>query len=146
MGTVKQIIVHSVKPQPAQETERFQHPRSPCILLLDHSPPLPYLDIHSLDFFLTLFILGAVPGLSCGTWDLQSSLWHARYLVVACKLLVAARGIQFLDQGLNPRLQHWELAVFATGPPRKPLHFLSTPNFSKLSKTQSGADHNSLAK
>jgi len=77
MGTVKQIIEHSVKLQPAQETERFQHPRSPCILLLDHSPPLPYLDIHSLDFFFNSVYLFAVPGLSCGTRDLQSSLWHA---------------------------------------------------------------------
>ena len=50
MHTVKQIIEHSVKPQSAQETEHFQHPRSPCVLL-DHNPPLPYLAIHSLDFF-----------------------------------------------------------------------------------------------
>ena len=35
----------------------------------------------------------ATPGLSCGTWDLQSSLWHAESLVVACKLLVRTYGI-----------------------------------------------------
>ena len=39
------------------------------------------------------FIYLAVPGLSCGTLDLLSSLWHAGSLVVACKLLVAACGI-----------------------------------------------------
>ena len=38
-------------------------------------------------FIIYLFIL-AVPGLSCGTWDLQ--LWHADYLAAARKLLVAA--------------------------------------------------------
>ena len=39
------------------------------------------------------FIHLAVPGLSCGTQDLPSSLQHVGSLVVACKLLVAACGI-----------------------------------------------------
>ena len=33
--------------------------------------------------------------LSWGTWDLQHSLWHARSLVAACKMLLAACRIQF---------------------------------------------------
>ena len=76
MGTVKQIIEHSVKLQPAQEIECFQHPRSPCILLLDHSPPLPYLDIHSLDFFLTLFIylLYQVLAVALGIFSLRCGM------------------------------------------------------------------------
>ena len=39
-------------------------------------------------FFSKMFIIYlTVPGLSCGTWNLQILLWHAS-LVVACKLLV----------------------------------------------------------
>ena len=45
-------------------------------------------------FLIIIFLIYlAVPGLSCGTLDLLSSLWHAGSLVVACKLLVAACGI-----------------------------------------------------
>ena len=40
-----------------------------------------------------IYIL-TVPGLSYSTWDLQSSLKHARFLIAACE-------IQFSDQGLN---------------------------------------------
>ena len=36
--------------------------------------------------------------LSCGTQDLWSSLWHARFLVAACELLVAAFSILFPNQ------------------------------------------------
>ena len=45
-------------------------------------------------FLKILFIYLAVPGLSCRTQDLRSSLWHTRSLL-------AARGIQFPDQGSN---------------------------------------------
>jgi len=41
-----------------------------------------------------IFMYLAVPGLSCSTWDLQSSLWHLESLVVAC-------GILFPDWGSN---------------------------------------------
>ena len=44
-------------------------------------------------FFFLMFIYLAVPHLSCGTWDLQSSLQHAASLVEVCKLLVTACGI-----------------------------------------------------
>ena len=47
-----------------------------------------------LDFF-KIFIYLAVPGLSCGTRDVQFSLQHVGSLVAAC-------GIEFPDQGLNP--------------------------------------------
>ena len=40
-----------------------------------------------------LFIYLAAPGLSCGTQDLQSLLWHAESKVAACELLVVAYGI-----------------------------------------------------
>ena len=43
-------------------------------------------------FILLIFYL-AVLGLSCGTGDLQSSLWHVRSSAAACELLVAACGI-----------------------------------------------------
>ena len=37
-----------------------------------------------------------------------------------CGLLVAACGILFPDQGLNPGTLHWERGVLATGPPGSP--------------------------
>ena len=42
----------------------------------------------------------------------------------ACKLLVAACGIQFPDQGLNLGPLHWERGVLLSGPPGKPLYYL----------------------
>ena len=59
-------------------------------------------------------------GLSCSTWDLQSSLGHGESLVVECKLLVAECGILFPDKGSNPGPLHWENGVLATGPQRSP--------------------------
>ena len=44
-------------------------------------------------------------------------------LVEECKLLVAAYGIKFPDQGLNPGALHWECRVLASGPPEKSLSF-----------------------
>ena len=38
---------------------------------------------------------------------------------MAYKLLVAACGIYFPDQGLNPGPLHWDSRVLATGPPGK---------------------------
>ena len=35
------------------------------------------------------------------------------------RVLAAARGISFPDQGLNPGPLHWEREVLATGPPGK---------------------------
>ena len=40
-------------------------------------------------------------------------------LAAACKLLVVACGIQFLDQKLNPGPLLWEPGVLATGSPGK---------------------------
>ena len=46
--------------------------------------------------------------------------WLHWVLVVACEIfLVAARGIQFPDQGSNPGPLHQELRVLPTGPPGK---------------------------
>ena len=42
-------------------------------------------------------------------------------LVTVWKPLVAAWGILFPDQRLNPSLLHWESGVLATGPPGKSL-------------------------
>ena len=57
----------------------------------------------------------AAVGLSCGT---------LAFLVEACKLLVAACGIYFLDQGSNLGPLHWELGVLATGPSGKSHKFV----------------------
>ena len=57
--------------------------------------------------------------LSRGTRDLQSSLQHAVFLVVAYKLLVATCGILFPDQKSNQGPLHWEPRVLATGPTGK---------------------------
>ena len=64
-------------------------------------------------------IYWAVPGLSCVTRELQSSLSHVGSLVVARGLVVVARGVQLPDQGSNPGPLHWEHRVLATGPPGK---------------------------
>ena len=71
-------------------------------------------------FLKILFIYLAVPGLSCRTQDLRSSLWHTRSLL-------AARGIQFPDQGSNLDPLHWERGVLATGPSGKPPCVLDLP-------------------
>ena len=56
------------------------------VLPLDHQQS-PFLKI----FY--LFVYWAVPCLSFGTWGLWSSLWHAKSLVAAYELLLAAFGI-----------------------------------------------------
>ena len=61
-----------------------------------------------------IFIYWAALGLSCGTLDLQSWLWHARSLLVAC-------GIWSPNQGSNPGPLHWEHGVLVTGLPGKPV-------------------------
>ena len=92
----------------------------------------PQADWEQERVFLKKYLLvfySTVAGLSCGMWDLQSPLQHAGSLVVAHKLLVAACGIQFPDQGLNPGFLHWKLEVLATEPParshKKPCGHLS---------------------
>lgn len=62
---------------------------------------------------LLLFIYLVAPGLSDSRQNLQSSLWHAESLVVAC-------GISFLDQGSSLGLLHWDLRVLITGHQRDP--------------------------
>ena len=59
----------------------------------------------------------ALPGLSCDMWDLL-------LIVVTCKPLVAAPGIYFPYQGMNPGPLHWKRGVLATGPPEKSLDSL----------------------
>ena len=73
------------------------------------------LDLSSSLFLFKLFIYLTLLGLSYGTLDLQSSLQHAGSLVVACRLLAVACGIQFPDQGLNLGPLHWECGILATG-------------------------------
>ena len=71
------------------------------------------MDISGESFFFFFFnIFLAASGPSCGMRDL---------LVAACELLVAAYGIQFPDQRLNPGPLHWDYRVPATGPPGKSL-------------------------
>lgn len=49
-------------------------------------------------FYLLIYL--AVPGLSCSTWDFQSSLQHSGALVAACELFVVECGLWFQDQRL----------------------------------------------
>ena len=70
---------------------------------------------------------------ACSTWAHPSLLWHVGSLVVACKLLVAACGIRFPDQGSNPGSLHWECGVLAIGPPGKSLEWVSLLCFSGMS-------------
>ena len=53
-------------------------------------------------------------GLSYGTWDLGSSLWHTNSSLLSCE-------IQFPDQGLNQGSLYWDNGVLAPGPPGKSL-------------------------
>ena len=57
-------------------------------------------------------------------------IWLCWVLVVAHGILfaaslIAACGIYFPDQGLNPSLLQWEHGILATGPPRRSLSPLS---------------------
>lgn len=50
----------------------------------------------TLFYFLKIFILFihlAAPGLSCSTWDFQSSLQHTGALVAVCELLAVECGL-----------------------------------------------------
>ena len=38
------------------------------------------------------------------------------FIYLVAPVLAVARGIQFLDQGLNPGPQHWERVILVTGP------------------------------
>ena len=64
-----------------------------------------------------IFIYWAAPGLSCGTRDIQSWLWHAGSLLIAC-------GIWFPDQGSNLGPLHWEHRVLVTGLPGKSMELV----------------------
>ena len=54
-------------------------------------------------------------------WLCWSLLQHVRSVVMACKLLAVACGIQFPDQRQNPGRLNWEHGVLATKPPRNSL-------------------------
>ena len=56
----------------------------------------------------------AAPGLGCGTQGFPSVVGS---LAAAWELLVAACGIWFPHQGLNPGPFHWEHRILAAGPP-----------------------------
>ena len=71
-------------------------------------------------FNIYLFYL-AMLGLSCGTLDLKSLLWHAGSQL-SMQMLIAACGIQLPELGSNPGPWHWEHLVLAPGPPGKSLH------------------------
>ena len=43
-------------------------------------------------------------------------VWLCQVLIVACKLIVAACGIKFPDQGLNSGPLYWKQGVCTTGP------------------------------
>ena len=62
-------------------------------------------------FCFLLFTYLAAPGLRSGMQDLL--------VAVACKLSVAACGIQVPGQGSNPELLHREHGGLASGPPEK---------------------------
>ena len=86
-----------------------------------------YVFFSSLNFFFFFFnVFLAVLGLSCGTWDLSSSLWHARSFSWGMQCLGCTCGIEFLDQGLNPGPLCWEFSVLVTGSPRKSLLILNS--------------------
>ena len=76
---------------------------------------------HYLCFY-SIFVHLTAPGLSCSGQDL---------LAMACKLLVAACGIQFPDTRFDLGPLHWKLGVLATGPlgypPTKALSAPSMP-------------------
>ena len=112
-------------------------------------------------FYYLLICLVAL-SLSCGTQDLRSSfcMWDF-FSLVAFKLLVAARGIQFPDQGLKPgppalaaqSLSHWttrEVPTFINkintqlDLKRKNLTFLILPKWTTVLKIRVNAQMHSL--
>ena len=68
---------------------------------------------HSVGFFL-IFIYLAALGLSCGTWDLQSSLLHAESFVKACKIFLVAPCVLLVVAG-ELLIEARELLVAAWG-------------------------------
>ena len=79
-----------------------------------------------MNVFFLMFIYLAVPGLKCSTQDLRSPLWHVGSSV-ACTPFLAARGIQFPDQGQPgpPALGVWSLSHWTTKEvPRTILNYL----------------------
>ena len=64
-----------------------------------------------------------------------SAVWLVGSLVVAFKLLVAACGIYFPDQGSNQGPLNLELGVLAAGPPRKSLHLKFNSPLSSVNGT-----------
>ena len=63
------------------------------------------------------FIYLAVPGLSYGTWDLPSSLWHAESLVVVCELFSYSMWDLVPWPGIKsdpPMLETWSLSHWTT--------------------------------
>ena len=83
---------------------------------------IPALNCVSPDLFfkcLFIFIYLDEPGLRGGRQDRPSSLWDARSLLVARKLLVAACGIWFPGQEFNLGPLHWEHRVLVTRSPWK---------------------------
>ena len=72
---------------------------------------------------LTLFKKIFICLFGCGVLALACRIFfqlqQEESLVAACKLLVAAYGIQFPNQAVNPGPPHWEGRILATGPPGK---------------------------
>ena len=82
-----------------------------------------YLGFPFFNWFLKtiyLLIYLAVPGLSCSTWDLRSSLWSWTF---SCSMWTVSYDMwdRVPWPGIQPRPLHWEHRVLATGPPGKSL-------------------------
>ena len=65
-------------------------------------------------FGFLIFIYLAALGLSCGTWDLQSSLLHAESFVKACKIFLVAPCVLLVVAG-ELLIETRELLVAAWG-------------------------------
>ena len=85
---------------------------------------LSFIFVSKKKYLFFLFVYLAALGLSCGTWGLQSSLWHMGSLVGAGEHSVMACGIWFPDQGSNSGLLLWDLKGLPTGPPGMSLYLL----------------------
>ena len=98
-----------------------------------------YLSGSRLNIFIYFLIYLSVPGLSSGTSDLWSSLWHVGsfrscsmwdVLVVTCRTLSCSMWDLVPWWGIKPRPLHWDRGVFATGPPGMSLNIFNQHYFS----------------
>ena len=100
-GHIPQLLPRTTELTRSESSAEYHH----VLHLSVWGPFKNFLSFFSKNIFYVVYL--AAPGRSCSTCDLPSSLPHSRSLIVTCKLLVVACGIQFPDPELNLGPLHW---------------------------------------